>query len=78
MTKTVKEIAQEFETDPRTLRKFLRDTLPKDEQPGKGSRYAIEGKQVRSLKSKFGKWTEEKAAKVATDEDAAEEPLTED
>jgi hypothetical protein len=78
MTKTVKEIAQEFETDPRTLRKFLRDTLPKDEQPGKGSRYAIEGKQVRSLRSKFNKWTEEKAAAVAEAEDATEAPVTDD
>lgn len=72
-TLTTKELAEEFETDPRTLRKFLRATL--DETPGKGSRYAIQAKQVRSLKSKFQKWDEARrstpAAEVEENEDEA-------
>lgn len=77
-TRTVKEIALDFESDPRTVRKFLRDTLPKDEQPGKGSRYAIEAKSVRSLKKQFIDWTAAKAAPVDDDETTAEEVPTED
>ena len=61
-TRTVKEIAVEFETDPRTLRKVLRDTLPKEDQPGKGSRYAIEARSVRSLKKQFATWVEARNA----------------
>jgi hypothetical protein len=76
--RTVKEIAQDFETDPRTLRKFLRDTLPLDEQPGKGSRYAIEAKQVRSLKTKFIAWTEARTKPVEDAENATEEVIAED
>lgn len=77
-TRTVKEIALDFETDPRTLRKFLRDTLPVEEQPGKGSRYAIEAKQVRSLKKQFKDWTDAKAAAAQVDEDATEDEVTPD
>lgn len=72
-TRTVKEIATDFETDPRTLRKFLRDTLPKDEQPGKGSRYAIEAKQVRTLKKQFMTWVEARTPKENEDEVEVEE-----
>lgn len=54
-TITPKELATELDTDARTVRKFLRATLP-DAAPGKGSRWAIERKQVRSLKAKFAAW----------------------
>lgn len=49
-------LATELNTDPRTARKFLRTITPIDDQPGKGSRWAIEKVQVRSLKSKFTKF----------------------
>lgn len=55
-TLTVAEFATRIDTDPRTARKFLRSITPKDAQPGKGSRWSIEAKQVRSLKSQFGKF----------------------
>ena len=45
-TTTPKEFAQKVNSDARTVRKFLRDITPKDEQPGKGSRWAIENKQI--------------------------------
>jgi hypothetical protein len=75
------EVAEKFETNARTLRKFLRadaraadkgDTLP-----GKGSRYSIEGKDLAGLKKRFSAWQvtqaeerkvrAEKAVEVATE-----------
>jgi hypothetical protein len=52
-TLTVNELATKLETSPRTTRKFLRTITPKDEQPGKGSRWQIEKRDVRSLTKKF-------------------------
>jgi hypothetical protein len=42
-TLTPAELAAELGTDARTARKFLRSITPKDEQPGKGSRWALKG-----------------------------------
>lgn len=50
---TVTELAEQLETSPRTARKFLRSITPKDEQPGKGSRWHIEKRDVRGLVKKF-------------------------
>lgn len=54
------EVAEKFETNTRTLRKFLRADAKAngtaDALPGKGSRYAIEGKQLASLKKRFAAW----------------------
>lgn len=64
-TMTPKEIAAQFGTDPRTLRKFLR-TDARDrgaETPGKGSRWEIEARSVRSLRKRFDVWN---AARTAT------------
>lgn len=73
-TITVNELAVTLETDPRTTRKFLRSITPKDQQPGKGSRWSIEKKSVRSLTSQFKKWTaENEAAKAARDAEKAEQ-----
>lgn len=91
-TITVADLATELDTDARTTRKFLRSVTPIDEQPGKGSRWAIEKREVRSLKSKFTKFTaaQEQARldrelakandKDTTDEaaDEVEEPTAED
>lgn len=67
-TITIAELATTLDTDPRTARKFLRNITPKDAQPGKGSRWAIEKREVRSLKAKFMKFTaDETASKAARD-----------
>ena len=50
---TPAELATELGTDPRTARKFLRSITPKSDQPGKGSRWAIEKKSLRSLRVKW-------------------------
>lgn len=78
---TVKEFATELGTDGRTARKFLRSVTPADEQPGKGGRWEIEKKNLRSLKSKFTAFQkandEARAARAekaaANDEPTAEE-----
>lgn len=77
---TTAQVAEKFDTTPRTLRKFLRadarandagDTLP-----GKGSRYAIEGSQLKGLRSRFNAWqveqAKERAARAAKAADEAQ------
>lgn len=55
-TITVTDLALELDTDARTARKFLRSITDADAQPGKGSRWSIEKRDVRSMKSKFTKF----------------------
>lgn len=69
-TITVTELATELTTDARTARKFLRSVTPIDEQPGKGHRWAIEKRDIRSLKSKFAKFQAE-AESARLDREAA-------
>lgn len=59
-TITPKELAQELNTDARTVRKFLRSMAKENrtDTPGKGSRWSIERKEIRSLRTKFTKWDE--------------------
>ena len=55
-TITVADLAIELDTDARTARKFLRSITDADAQPGKGSRWSIEKREVRSMNSKFTKF----------------------
>lgn len=60
-TFTPKEIALQFGTSPKKLRKFLRSTeavkvLGDAAHPGKGARYAIQAKSVKPLKARFIAW----------------------
>lgn len=76
------ELAEKFETTPRTLRKFLRSDARNrdaaDTLPGKGSRYSIEAKQVAPLQKRFTKWTAEQAEmKAQRAADAAAEAAAE-
>lgn len=73
---TTAQVAEKFETTPRTLRKFLRaDARANDNAdslPGKGSRYAIEGKQLAPMKKRFTAWkVAEAEARAARAEKAA-------
>ena len=58
---TTAEVAAKFDTTPRTLRKFLRadarNADAADTLPGKGSRYAIEGKALKAMQGRFNRWT---------------------
>lgn len=73
-TINIAELAIELDTDPRTARKFMRAVTPIDAQPGKGGRWGIEKREVRSLKSKFAKFALELEAKRASRENAADAP----
>jgi predicted transcriptional regulator len=66
------EIASELNTTPKTLRKFLRADLRERDIaiPGKGSRYSIERKELRGLKSRFSKWQIAESAKRANAKNA--------
>lgn len=75
-TMTTADIATELNTTPRTLRKFLRaDAKAKGATtPGKGARYAIEKRELRSLRTRFAAWEAardaERAAKANEAPDA--------
>jgi len=64
---TTAEVAAEFGTTPRELRKFLRSPEGTDSKVGKGKRWGIEKRQLRSLRTRFDAWT---AAKAPADDDA--------
>jgi hypothetical protein len=72
---TPADLATELESDARTIRKFLRSVTAKEDQPGKGSRWMIEKKQLRSLRSQYAKWVAAQAKPVEdeTDETPAED-----
>lgn len=77
MTLTAKELAQELNTDPRTVRKFLRHRTKAaggvigEDTPGKGGRYGIEKRQVKTLRKEFTAWVAAKTPAPA--EDASDE-----
>lgn len=68
---TTTQVAEKLETTPRTLRKFLRSDARAngnaDSLPGKGSRYAIEGKDIAPLKKRFAAWQAAQAEKAAAE-----------
>lgn len=65
---TPAEFATTVDSDGRTVRKFLRSITPKDEQPGKGSRWTLPGtkREVTKLQKQFAEW------KTAQDEARAQ------
>lgn len=69
-TITPKEFAAKVGSDGRTVRKFLRSPEGLDAKVGKGQRWTIEAKQVKSLTTRFNKWI---AAKAPTAEDSPAE-----
>jgi hypothetical protein len=69
----VKDLAEELETTARTARKFLRSIVPKEDQPGKGGRWQIEKREVRSLKKKFADFQMEHMRENLTEVDLVDE-----
>lgn len=55
---TTNELATALSTDGRNVRKFLRSITPKDDQPGKGSRWSIPANkpQLVKLGKQFADW----------------------
>ena len=52
-TINIQDLSTALEANPRTVRKFLRSVTPVEDQPGKGGRWQIEKRDVRSLTKKF-------------------------
>lgn len=81
---TTTEFAAELNTDARTARKFLRSITPKDEQPGKGSRWAIDGskRSLTQMRKNFNTWhaaqLEERAKRAQDAADAAANEVEDD
>lgn len=81
---TPADLADALGTDARTARKFLRSITPRDEQPGKGSRWAIKGTKanIATMRKKFASFQEaQEAAKAAREAKKAEtdiEPTTDE
>lgn len=61
---TTREVAEKLETDPRTLRRFLR---ARDKGVGAGKRYEFTGKDIAPLKKAFDAWLQEKPSKGTED-----------
>ncbi len=66
MSMTTNALAADFDTTPRTLRKFLRSPESGIESVGKGSRYALPSskREVEAMRKRFTAWTEARAPKV--------------
>lgn len=60
---TTRAFAEAIGTDPKSLRKFLRDSTPRDEHPGKGGRWVLPGTKQAIAKARrdFVKWQAEQA-----------------
>lgn len=74
-TINIAEFATIIEATPRDARKFLREVTDSEAQPGKGGRWAIEKRDIRSLRSKFTKWDADRKVVANDAEEAAEAPL---
>lgn len=64
---STKQLADALSTDPKTLRKWLRDSTPRDEQPGKGGRWVLPGSKaaISAARKSFAAWQVAEAAKAA-------------
>jgi hypothetical protein len=64
---TTRDFATAIGTDPKTLRKFLRDSTPRDEHPGKGGRWTLKGdkRTLTTARKSFAKWQKDQADKAA-------------
>lgn len=73
---TPAQLADELGTDARTARKFLRSITPRDEQPGKGSRWSIPGTaaSLKAMRTKFAKFEAAQAEAKAKRDEAKNAP----
>lgn len=82
---TPTEFATTVDSDGKTVRKFLRSITPREEQPGKGSRWTLPAgkRDLTRLQKQFREWSaaqaEERAARAQkAAEDAAAEVTEEE
>ena len=74
-TINIQDLSTALEANPRTVRKFLRSVTPVENQPGKGGRWQIEKKDLRSLKKKFETYIEEHTRPVEDTETVTEDTI---
>jgi hypothetical protein len=57
---TPAELAETFHTEPKLVRKFLRSTTPRDQQPGRGHRWVLPAgkREMNRLQKQFDTWRE--------------------
>jgi len=67
-TITPTEFAATVGSDGKTVRKFLRSVTPREEQPGKGARWALPAtkRDLASLTKKYNEWSAKQEADRAT------------
>ena len=81
---TPTEFAATVDSDGKTVRKFLRSITPKEDQPGKGSRWALPAtkREVTKLQKQFIEWSakqaEERAARALEAAEKAREAVVEE
>lgn len=64
---TTRAYADALGTDPKTVRKFLRAVTPREEHPGKGGRWTLQGTKTSLQKDRkrFLAWQKEEADRAA-------------
>lgn len=58
------EVAERLETDPRTLRRFLRSESSPLEPVGKGKRYVVDSKSFKLVQKAYTAWASNKGNEV--------------
>lgn len=61
-TLSTKDVAEAIGTDPKTLRVFLRSGMADGSFTREGKSYVFTKSNVPALKTKFSKWTKDRAA----------------
>ena len=67
---STRDVADKLNTDPKTLRRFLRS---QEKGVGAGGRYGFEPQQIGNLKKQFTAWQKEREAQAAEKEPAKSE-----
>lgn len=64
---TPTEFAATVDSDGRTVRKFLRSITPREDQPGKGSRWELPAtkRDITKLQKQFREWSAKQAEAAA-------------
>jgi hypothetical protein len=68
-TYSPKELANELNTDSKTVRRFLRAVLPDSAHPGKGNRWALQldADDLDKVRTRFENWNNKTASIVSID-----------
>lgn len=70
MQLTPNDLAERFNSDPKTIRRFLRSLIEKDDRPGKGHRWTIDATDatLEILRNRFENWANRSAKVISLDD----------